>query len=170
MEFLKKFKVIERPTEYIHQLKWNNKLAVALYREQFLSHGGNGNVKTYCFDYRNGIHEHAVSMLIRKNFSYTNQLNAFIRYARDSGLVTKWLSNYRSHEKEPPFFYRNFSLQAVSLLLAFIGSMLVGATCIMVLENIVNRKVQMHNSPPFWRYIEMLIDPNRYLFLNDYTS
>ncbi|XP_031634347.1 uncharacterized protein LOC116347768 [Contarinia nasturtii] len=97
MRSLDQFKMVYQPSDYIDQLEWNDKLAVALSRELSRSPTGKDNdssLKIYCFEHPNNIYEYPLKVLMHKKFSYAKELNTFIRFARECGLIDKWLKEY----------------------------------------------------------------------------
>lgn len=87
---LRNFEVTEQPEQYLSDLQWNDKLAVAISRDHYLSRSENGlnyqNI-AYCFDHPNFICGYSLTMLARKDFSFLDELNDFIQRAVEGGLV-----------------------------------------------------------------------------------
>lgn len=92
---LNRFEVVENASIYFEELKWNNKLAVAVSYEE--SHSKTKDVpfefkkEFYCFAHKDIIYEYSLKMLVRKDFRLLKELNNFIKYANECGLIDKWL-------------------------------------------------------------------------------
>ncbi|XP_031636877.1 uncharacterized protein LOC116349537 [Contarinia nasturtii] len=169
------FKVVNRPDEYLHQLKWNDKLAVAVPYELSRSRTQMGNDQfnarkdVYCFDRRNNIYEYPLTMLVRRDFTLINEFDRFIKHASECGLIEKWLNQYRSHVKEKfRISYNSVQTNYFPIMYSFYGLMLLAAFLTFIFERIVYEKVHAPNAPPYWRFIEMSIDPYRYFFLDTF--
>lgn len=157
------FEVTDHPDKCINELLWNDKLAIAISRELSICSRNNA----YCFDHPNIIYEYSLSMLTRKDFPLINELNQFIQGAVEGGLITRWLKRYRSREKEIPPEYTDINWENFSIYVVFYLGLTFFAFVMLIIEKIVYRKVREPNSKPFWRYIEMAIDPYRYFFRED---
>lgn len=162
--------MVNDSSECLHELEWNNKLAVAISRELSISSKEVGSDSVYCFDFPNNIYENSINMLLHKNFPHSDDLNRFIRFARESGLILKWLNQYRSYNRQFQSTYTALRLETIIILLALIGCMIFLATGTLIFERIVNRKVQTPNSKRFWQYSQVIIDPYRHFLLNKYTK
>lgn len=166
--------MVNYPELYFEQLEWNDKLAVAVSYElslSFLRIGGNRcdpKTKIYCFDAANSIYDYGLKILMRKDFPLINELNQFILYASESGLINKWLMGNRSlTEKKPLFEYVSFKAESLIVaLMIFIGMILL-ALIVIIVETIVHKKIQGQNFIPFWHYVEIMIDPYRHFLLED---
>lgn len=171
---MNRFELVENPEHYLKQLDWDDELAVAVCHQITLSPIKIGNNRfdpkkmIYCFDPENSIHEYSIKILMQRNFSLINQLNEFILFASESGLITKWLVDYRSLTvKESSAKFAIFKAEALIVQLCISFGMLVMAFIVVILEKIVHKMVQAENGIPFWYYLEILIDPYRHFLLQD---
>lgn len=175
LESLRQFNVVESPEQYLGELKWNNKLAIAISHEksccrtQVENSRVNIQNEIYCFDHPNIVHDYSLKMLVRSIFPHLNELNRFIRYASEHGLIVKWMKDYQSTHKGKghQFQYSKFSLEFHADILVLFICMDLVACIILFIEWIIHKKNQEQNSKSFWRFAEMFIDPYRYSFLKD---
>lgn len=171
MKLHNQFKIVKKPIDYLHQLEWNNKLAVGVSRELILSHAGerrNRQDDIYCFEHSNIIFEHPLSLLTPIDFHLLNELNSFIERANENGLIINWLNQYGTfRDRRHTFHTENFVYVAedAKYILYLCFCILCVAFIILIIENIVYKMVNGLHPQPFWRFIEMCIDPNRYFFL-----
>lgn len=166
---LDKFTVTNVTSENFNRLDWNDKLAVAssFERAQYLR--SKSYFDLYFFDHPNQIHTHASKFLMRPRFSFVNELDKFIEQASNGGLINKWLKRYRLVSKgNDPDEYRYLKFE--NLAFHFGNSIIVWlfALFVLMIERIVFRKVRMVGSNRFWRYVEILIDPDRHFLMNKY--
>lgn len=160
---------MKNPNEYIDELIWNDKLAVAISYARVQS-DRSIFTSSFCFDTFNSINGYSLKFLMRKDFPLINELNEFILRATDSGLITKWLKGKRFEtlkEKPPQFQNISIGISSIIVLLFICAGMLLFGLSILVIEIIVDTKVREENSAQFWFYIQMIIDPYRYFLLND---
>lgn len=166
---------MNRPDEYLSQLKWNDKLAVAVSFELSRSYAPMGNVEfnvqrdIYCFDHRNNIYGYPLKILIQMDFPFLNELNRFTQRVIESGLIEKWLSQYRLHGKEKfQMSYTIVQTEYFYVLFFIFTLMSIVAILTFIFERIVHQKVRTPNSSSHWRFIEMCIDPYRHFFLDTF--
>lgn len=167
-----KIHVSDHPDQFFYKLQWNDKLAIATFREMSHSRNQIGNVDSQkticCFEYPQIIYEYPLKMLIRTDFPFQNELNKFIEKATEGGLIVKWLKNYRSFGKEKSQYqYTTFKIESFPIALGIYIFMITLALITVIMEKLVHGKVRTPNSKPIWRYIEMAIDPYRYFLLKD---
>lgn len=165
-----KFKTVEHPSEYFDQLQWNDKLAVAASYEESRSKAKNLSINSkksiYCFRGENIIYEHSLKILTRKNFPLLNNLNNFIRQASESGLIEKWLKHYQSiRDEKSEIEYITVQTETLLIELVIFCCMMSLASLAVILERKTFQKTRAPNATPFWRYLEMSIDPYRYFFM-----
>lgn len=76
----------------LEQLYSNRYLAVAVSLKHVQSSRFIAKTDIYCFKNTETIKDYTVQILVKKDFPFLDELNAFINMARDSGLVAKWLN------------------------------------------------------------------------------
>ena len=168
-----KFEVTDHPHQFFNELRWNDKLAIAISRELSLSRNQTQTShfdsvdSAHCFDHPNIIYSHSLSILTRKNFPLINELNQFIERATETGLFDKWVKRYRSFRGEQLQIQYTIGLTNFIIVMTIYSGMVSLAFIIIVIERFVYGKVRSLNSNPFWRYIEMAIDPYRHFLLED---
>lgn len=166
---LNKFTVTDVTSENFKRLDWNGKLAVAssFQRVQYLR--SKSYFDLYFFNHPNQIHTYAPKFLMRPRFSFANELNKFIEQASNGGLINKWLKRYRLVSKgNDPEEYRYLKLENLAFPLCISGIIWLFTLFVLMIERIVFRKVRMVGSNRFWRYVEILIDPDRHFLMNKY--
>lgn len=156
-------------TEYLNQLNWNNKLAVATSLERVQN--DRLILKwVHCFDESTNIQKYPTRIFMRNDFPFQIDLNKFIERVIENGLVVKWAKRnifgcFKEQASQQQYIEYTFESQVV-LCQITIG-LLLFASLVLIFERIVHKKAQANNTSRFWRYIEMSIDPNRYFLLND---
>lgn len=93
---------------YMRQLEWNDTLAVATTIERVQRIFGS---MAYCFDNLQNIYEYSLSILMRKDFPLSNELNKFIQQASSNGLLSMWL---KYNQFESPIEIKKKGFQQVS--------------------------------------------------------
>lgn len=170
MEALKRFEITSEINYYLHQLEWNSELAVATSLERVRNLQLDKELKLYCFNNANNIYEYSLKILMKKGFPLVDELNRFIQYASDGGLIVKWLKRNRfSAVAQKPSKYKFSESSSNSML--FNGMIFCGVSALSVLvcaiEILVHRNVQAKKHSKFWLHCQMCIDPYRYFLLKD---
>lgn len=127
-------------------------------------------LKLYCFNNPNNIYEYSLKILMKKDFALVNELNRFIRYASDGGLIVKWLKGNRynsNSEKLSKFSFSETNLNSLLFNLIIFCAVSTLSMIAFIVEILVDRNVQKKNCSTFWRYCQMFIDPYRYFFLEN---
>lgn len=175
MELLRRFEVIDNLNEQLQQLEWNDKLAVAVSSVQAQEEKQSLKSGYYCFKSPNHIHEYSLKILASKDFPYLTELNNLIQMACDTGLIMKWLKNYRTKlifEIKPLYEYTEVTVDKFTyfIIIGLILNLL--ASVVGLIERIVYEKVFVENvgRNSFWRYIEMVINPHRYFFFGNFIT
>lgn len=151
---------------YLRQLKWDDKLAVATTIEQMPP---SFESMAYCFDYFENFYEYSLSILMRKDFPLSAELNEFIQQASDNGFIAIWL---KQNQLQSPIQteidkkeFQPVNMDTMYYLVIFYLVISVGLLLIVTAERFIYEKVRCENSAKIWRVLEMAIDPYRYLFL-----
>lgn len=167
------FELVKQPIDYIRQLEWNDRMAVAASHKlsSLSSKSGNDHfdpsMMIYCFKYPEHIHSYWVKMLAKQKFPLLNELNRLIQNAIENGLVEKWLKSFKSLKGKTHQYNEVFGGEAFVVGYAIYSSMLLAAMLILIAERKLYPKVREANAARFWRYIEMYIDPNRHFLMHD---
>lgn len=167
------FELVKQPIDYIRQLEWNDKMAVAASHKlsSLSSKSGNDHsdpsMMIYCFKYPEHIHSYWVRMLAKQKFPLLNELNGLIQNAIENGLVEKWLKSFKSFKGKTHQYNEVFGGDAFVVGYGIYSSMLFAAMLILIAERKLYPKVREANAVRFWRYIEMYIDPNRHFLMHD---
>lgn len=165
-----RFTVSENLTEYLHQLNWNNKLAVATSFDR-IRNDRVFSKSVYCFDESNNIQTYPLKMFMQKDFPFQRELNKFIKNIEENGLSVKWRKGhiFGSFAEKPPKFSSYFvSFEVISVLVFICIILLFSAVLILFFEFLIYKKVRTPGTARLWRFIEMAIDPYRYFLLNDF--
>lgn len=123
----------------------------------------------YFFNHPNQIRTYAPKFLMRPLFSFANELDKFIEQASNGGLINKWLKRYRlvfKGKDSDEYMYIKF--ENLELILGISVIILLFALFVLMIEKFIFRKVRMVGSNRFWRYVEILIDPDRHFLMNKY--
>lgn len=107
---------------------------------------------------------------MKPDFSFANELNDFIKYVAQGGLVTKWLKdNQAQHKYERPEI-KTFPLKLELYGGAFIifGSLWALSCLVAIAERIVHKKAKQPKAKKFWIYAEIAIDADRHFLLGNY--
>lgn len=166
---MKKFTVTNDTNAYMRQLKWNDRLAVATTIERVKS--GFESI-AYCFDHFESFYEYSLSILMRKDFPLSNELNEFIRQVNSNGLLSMWL---KQNQFDSPFVdseidekeFEQVSAETLYYLLIFYFTFSFGLVLLLAAEKFIYKKVRCENSAKIWRVLEIAIDPRRYFLLRD---
>lgn len=149
----------------IQQLTLNRKLAVALPRTFAESKLFSQSIQLFCFNSPDDIYDYPLKFLMQKDSPLAEKLNEFIKDTSEYGIIMKWLNDYKYKAgKEIKYEYQTFSGKNLIIALVVLMLMSTFAFCIMLVERLVHKKVQQR-SLPFWRLLEIIIDPHRH-FLN----
>lgn len=168
---MRRFEVLDSPCKYLQQLKWNDKLAVAVSLERVRNEGLISNLGLYCFQSPNHIHEYSLKVLTSRNFPFLKELDHFIEMATESGLIMKWLKGCRFtsiYEKKPLYEYAEVKLELFICFILIVICLLLFSCFIAFLEKTAHNQIHVANVKLIWRYIEMAINPHRY-FMFGYT-
>lgn len=157
-------------TGYLNQLDWNNKLAVATSLER-VRNDRPLSKSVYCFDESNNIQTYPLKIFVRKGFNLQKKLDRFIEYTIENGVIVRWIrkNKFRSFVEERRVQIDKVTAEIFKFFVPVILGVFLGAFVIMVFEVIVHTKVHSHGSAKLWRYIQMMIDPERYFLLNGFA-
>lgn len=168
---LNKFIIINDIDVYLERLDWNYKLAVVSSIERAQYFTTKRHFDLYSFNHPNQVYGYTLKFLMRPHFPLANELNRlFIGQASESGLINNWLNNYRSQFKtkyQSEIMY--LKLENATLMLVIAAFLWLSSLSVCLLERIVFRKVRTVGSRRFWRYIEMIIDPDRHFLEKKYN-
>lgn len=123
----------------------------------------------FCFGQTHSIFEYELKFIVRKEFSFCEELNTFIGDALSSGLIGKWL---RDHQKKHHFQIEDpFSCVKVDNFLGIWKMYLTMNTLIILLfivEKIVHNRVRQSKTISwFWLFVENFISPDRCFLRED---
>lgn len=146
----------EQIDECLKELEFNLELAVAVNRRHIDSSSRRDLV--FCFESNQVTHSYPLAFIIRKDFPHLLQFNDLLVRLIETGLVSKWLRDYRYREEYLPNQYTKVSFDGVFVLfiLMWMGVIMVG-----IFEQIVYRKCQNPFAHRYWRLMSKLIDDKR---------
>lgn len=145
---------------------------MAISRERIKSVGRRSISRAFCLERNDVIYEYALKFIVRNDFPFIDELNAFISAAKSSGLIGKWLTDTQMKNH----FYTDFSRPMISrfnfeemsgiwVLLFFLFSFDI---FVFISEKIIRNQVQHHDQlSTFWNFAELLIDSDRHYLLDD---
>lgn len=157
------FKICNNLDQCLSRLSGNPKLAVAISREHVQNNRFISTSQFYCFESEN-IYEYDLNFLVGKNIPFSKDLNEFIRRVIESGLIKKWHSD---SQIRIPNKYINTIHEQLDGVFLICYTMIVVVIFIFILEKIVYTKVRSPNTSRYWKFIEMLIDPDRHFWLEN---
>lgn len=164
---LNKFEIVSNPYEqHLRQIKDNDKLAVAVSFEHLKNEEQITRLNLFCFESPNHIYEYPLKILTSKNFQFLCELNGFIEMVSETGFIVKWLKGYKFEpilESETLLQFMEIKLEMFSVFIVICGSLCVIASLVAALEITAHKKVQMKTVTKFWRIVEMILNPYRYL-------
>lgn len=125
--------------------------------------------QVYCFEKPEIIYEYNLKFLVNKNFSYSKDLNKFIRMASENGLIEKWQKDLlKEYQKRPDYrTFRSLSIQNFYGVLVVCLLFIIALIFAFILEKIVYNKTKTVNPSRFWIIIEIIIDPDRHFLLEN---
>lgn len=160
---LTNFKICDNLDQCLSRLSGNPKLAVAISREHTQNNRLISASQFYCFESEK-IYEYDLNFLVSKNIHFLKDLNKFIQRAIDSGLIKKWHSD---NQIRIPYKYINTIHGQLDGVFLICSIMIVVVIFIFIFEKIVYTKVRSPNASRYWKFIEMLIDPDRHFWLGN---
>lgn len=138
-------------------------MAVAISREHAYNNPSIPASHIYCFKNSQIIYDYALHFFVRKNFTHLDNLNEFILMASATGLIDRWRSvkkeQTRTQSSEEPIgitsdVFLHGTLIFSSLYILFPMTLLI--------EKLVYTRVHMQNSSKVWKFLEMVINSERY--------
>lgn len=152
---------------YLSKLNENSRLAVAISREHARNFQRNARYELYCFENSEIIYDYALKFIVRKDFPYLNELNAFIRSASGGGLIEKWRLNNQIKTK---YKRENQEEERVMMIMEdlygpilVVGFLVIFIFLIFLFEFLVYKKKRTHSG--IWLYLEWAIDSDRHFML-----
>lgn len=163
---MSKFQVTSATQDYVDQLEWNDKLAVATSVEQIRFHS---KFKVHCFRNPQSIYEYPLSFFVQKDFPFLIELNMFIQQTGSSGLLSKWLGNYQNEFsiKSDNFRYIEMNIDTIWYMGSVCLCMLLTAFLVLNVERFIHKRTREMDVLRVWRFVEIMIDPKRHFLLKD---
>lgn len=118
----------------------------------------------FCFETFARIQAHQKSILIRNDSIFIAEINMTIGNLFDSGIMFKWLKDFRLQEAVTNEVEM---ANALYVIIVFVGVILIMPLLILCFEIVVFKKCREKNTRNFWKYAEWLIDGERHLFVLD---
>lgn len=162
---LREFVTVSNPYEYLSELEWNDKLAVAVSLANVENDENILKLDLFCFNNQNHIYEYPLKMFASKQFPFMVELNRIIKMATESGLIVKWLKGIQYGpicEIKPLFEYIDVTFEMFAVFLVIISSMYLFTIFILIIERITFKEIQLQNVRPLWRFTDMMINAKRY--------
>lgn len=159
---------VSNPYEYLSELEWNNKLAVAVSRANVKNDENILRLDLFCFNARHHIYEYPVKMLASKRFPFMAELNRIIEMATESGLTEKWLKGIQYGpicEIKPLFEYVEVTIEMFVTFQVIVVSMYLFTIFILIVERIAFKQIHKENVRPLYRFADMMINPKRYFLV-----
>lgn len=109
---------------------------------------------------------------MKKDFPLVDELNNFIKYSDQGGLILKWLKDYEWSQQK---FEIDYHVDYESLSLEYIwgGLIIYCCQCLLafttvIAEQMIHKNARKPNAAKLWIYAEMFIDADRHFLLNKY--
>lgn len=141
----------------------DEKLAVAVSKQYVKSIPIQNQI--FCFETIERIQAYHKSILIRDDSIFAAVINEAINNLFNSGIIFKWLNEYRLEELVTTEEARMDD--ALIGIIVLIGAMLIMSCIAFYCEIVTFKKYREENPNNFWKYAEMLIDGKRHLFVLD---
>lgn len=167
-ELLREFITVSNPYEYLEELEWNDKLAVAVSLANVKNEGTITRLNLFCFDSFDHIYEYQLKILASKRFPFMIELNRFIEMVNEAGLTVKWLKGIQFesiYEKKPLFEYIEVKAEVIACFLVIMAAAYLFASFIIILEKIAFNENRMEHVKPLWKFIELMISPYRWFYV-----
>lgn len=164
-DLLAKFKVCDDINHCLKQLYSNHHLAIAVSLEHAQSSHFIAKSDIYCFKNMETIEDYVVQILVKPDFPYSNELNAFINMAGSSGLIMKWISDTRNR---PDFHFETEHFGSINMenfsgfLILWFSILIVPMCFVLGVERYVYYLAQKSNPSNISVLLEMLIDGQRH--------
>lgn len=164
LEISEKFKICENLDVCLGQLEENSWLAVAVSRERAYNNHLISASQLYCFQDQEIIHSYALKLLVGKDFSHLNELNAFILSAKAGGLIEKWRSSnlFGSRFEDVKKVYHPLTLSTCFGMYLVWFLMIAITIFVFYLETYIHKKVLEPKPNRFWIIADKLIGPDRH--------
>lgn len=154
---------------YLNRLDWNDKLAIATSLERVRNDRYFPKF-IHCFGDLNNIQKYPMRIFMRNDFPLRSDLNRFIGRLSENNLITRWMKQHSFGsrvENERQFRYIEIAIDDYLVIGLICVCVLILACIVFALERLVYKKARTCSATRFWRYLEMVIDPYRYFFLQD---
>lgn len=163
-----RFEVCENVDVCLKQLSTNDYLAVAISLEQAQHSRFMPMSEIHCFENTQQTVEYSTHVLVRKDFRFFNELNAFIDATKANGLISKWLDNTKIR---PIFKYHNDDDGQITMdnFIGFFGlwfCLLCLPSTIFLIEKFSFYWAHKSNPTKISILLEMYIDADRHFLLN----
>lgn len=148
-------------------------LAVAVSKANVKNDEIFARLNPFCFNGPNHIYEYPLKILAAKRFPFMSELNRFIEMANEAGLIVKWLEGIHFGpicEKKPLFEYIEVTFEMFAVFLVIIHGMNLFTGFILIIERIAFKEIHMQNVKPVWRFVDMMINPERYFWVEFFSE
>lgn len=165
--------VVSNPYEHLAELEWNDRVAVAVSLENAKNDESVTRLDPFCFNGPNHIYEYPLKILTSKRFPFMRELNRFIEMTNETGFIVKWLKGIQFGpicDKKPLFEYIEVTFEMFAVFLVIVSSMNLFTGFIFIIEKIAFKEIHMQNVKPLWRFVDMMINPNRYYLVEFFVE
>lgn len=142
-------------------------MAVAVSREYAWNTRFLGRSAVYCFENSEAIYNYALKILMKSDFPLANELNKFIKYATEGGLIVKWVKDNQVQHKRGKELVNVIPLGVPHFngVLIIYAGLWIFTFLIAIGEQVIYRQARKPNCAKFWIYAEMAIDADRHYLL-----
>lgn len=167
------YQICKSDVECLENLKYNDKLAIAVSRQYALHNAHVSDTEIFCFDKSENIFNFFVSMHMKQNLDLHEKINGFIQRVLAVGLMKKWITdtqrrvrnNYdrersTSPESAVPLSLEHWSLGFVLYILFMSLSFIA-----FYMEMLVYKNVCSNKSSKFWKWADLVMTGKRTFLL-----
>lgn len=149
------------------KLKQNSNQAVSFSGEYIRNNPSILQTDLYCLGPNEYLYKYGLKFLVRKDFQLIEELNEFIGMAGRSGLLIKWLKHGNSLSHREIREDQKIKSESMYGVLLIVFSLFAFAKLIFIFELVIYKFVNRPNPSNFWLIAQVMISPDRHVFLQD---
>lgn len=165
---MEKYQTTPNIDECLDQLKTDRKLAVAVSRHHSQNYPSESAYRMTCFDESQSIQSYFISMYIRSDHPYLNEISIVTQCAFEGGLFVKWMRD--AHITNKKYVVHELSGMGTKHLGGAVFGFSVLITCSVlafVLEMLAYKRARHSHPKKFWIIVDKFVNADR-LFLNGF--
>lgn len=146
-------------------LKEYKKYAVAVARTHIERSNLFMSNKIYCFGKSRNIQNYSISLNVRKDFEYMNELNEIIKLALEAGLIRKWENDgqpIKQHENMDEIVEKSIPKLSNAILFAIGFFVLI---LIVLAEIVISKRLETLNRQNLYMFMHKSLSAQRQFFM-----